>query len=109
IAKIMAGLVASYRGKFDEVISTIEQALAALDAGASLPWRLPARLLLVRAYAALGRADETERVLADAAEHTGQQVAVHDPQLMIAKSWLAAAKGLEYRAVQLARAAAAAA
>jgi hypothetical protein len=98
IANIMAGLVASYRGKFDDVISTIEQALAALDAGASLPWRLPARLLLARAYAALGRADETERVLADAAEHTGQQVALHDPQLMIAKSWLAAAKGLEHEA-----------
>ena len=106
IAKIMAGLVAVYRGKFPDVISSIEQALAAQAAEGPLPWQLPARVLLVKAYAALGRTDEAERVLADAQERTGRCVALHRPQLTIAKSWLAAAKGFERRALELARAAA---
>ena len=106
IAEIMAGLVAIYRGKFPDAISVIEQAIAAQAAEVSLAWRLPERILLAKAYAALGRADEAERVLADAAEHSGQQMAVHSPQLMVARSWLAAAKGLERRAAELALAAA---
>jgi DNA-binding CsgD family transcriptional regulator len=106
IAKIMAGLVAVYRGRFPDAISSIEQALAALAAEASLPWRLPARLLLAKAYAALGCADEAERVLADAEEHSGPSVALHSPQAMIAKSWVAATRGFERRAIELARAAA---
>ena len=106
IAKIIAGLLATYRGKFLDAISSIEPAIAALSEEAQLPWRLPARLLLAKAYAALGRAPEAERVLGDAAEHSGQFVALHTPQLMISNSWLAAAKGSNHRAVELARAAA---
>ena len=106
IAKIMAGLVAVYRGKFPDVVSSIEQALAAQAAEGPLPWQLPARVLLLKAYAALGRTDEAERVLADAEERTGRCVALHRPQLVIAKSWLAAAKGFDRRALELARAAA---
>ncbi|NED64490.1 tetratricopeptide repeat protein, partial [Streptomyces sp. SID10244] len=75
IAKIMSGLVATYRGCFREAISAIEQALAALNAETSLPWRLPARLLLARAYAALNDVTEAERVLRDAEEHVGSHVA----------------------------------
>jgi DNA-binding CsgD family transcriptional regulator len=106
IAKITTGLVATQRGKFPDAILSIEQALAALNAESSLPWRLPARALLARAYAALGNVVEAERVLAEAKEHAGRFVALHDPQIMIAKSWLAAAKGGERPAVELARAAA---
>jgi DNA-binding NarL/FixJ family response regulator len=106
IAKIMAGLVATYRGNFPHAISSIEQALAALAAEEPLPWQLPGRLLLARAYAALGSIDQAERVLDEAKEHRGRFVALHDPQLMIAKSWLAAAKGDHRSAVQLAHAAA---
>jgi DNA-binding NarL/FixJ family response regulator len=106
IAKITAGLVAVYRGKFPDAISALEQAVAAQDAEVSLTWRLPARILLAKAYAALGRADEAERVFADAKERTGQHAAIHSPQMMVAKSWHAAAKGLERRAVELALAAA---
>jgi DNA-binding NarL/FixJ family response regulator len=107
IAKIMAGLVATYRGRFPEAISYIEQALAALNAEASLPWRLVGRLLLARAYSALGRTEDAERVLDEAREHSGPQVALHDPQLAIAKAWLAAARGGDRTAVDLARSAAA--
>jgi hypothetical protein len=106
IAKIIAGLVATHRGKFLDAISSIEPAVAALSGEISLPWRLPARLLLARAYAALGRSAEAERVLADAAEHSGQFVALHAPQLMIAKSWIGAVKDSSRRGIELARAAA---
>jgi DNA-binding NarL/FixJ family response regulator len=106
IAKIIAGLVATYRGHFPQAISSIEQALAALTAEASLPWRLPARLLLARAYAALGRSEQTERVLDDAMEHAGAFMALHEPQRLIARSWLAAAKGHDRSAVELSCAAA---
>lgn len=106
IAKIMAGLVATYRGRFREAISSMEQAIAALNAEASLPWQLPARVLLVRAYAALTNVDEAERVLEDTQEHTGPHEALWEPQVMIAKAWLSAAKGGERSAVDLARAAA---
>lgn len=109
IAKIMAGLVATYRGRFLEAISSIEQALAALNAETSLPWRLPARLLLVRAYAALGQTDQAERVLDDSTEHTGGHVELHEPQRMIAKAWLTASYGGERTAADVARRAAQAA
>jgi DNA-binding CsgD family transcriptional regulator len=106
IAKIMAGLVATYRGNFPEAISSFEQALAALNAETSLPWRLPCRLLLARAYAALGRTAETDRVLADAKEHAGPHLAIHEPMAMIAQAWLAAGRGGKRTGVDLARAAA---
>ena len=109
IAKITAGLVATYRGRFAEAISSIEQALAALNAETSLPWRLPARLLLARAYAALGQTGQAERVLEDATEHTGRHVELHQPQRMIAKAWLTAALGGERTAAEAARRAAQAA
>jgi DNA-binding CsgD family transcriptional regulator len=109
IAKIMAGLVATYRGRFPEAITSIEQALAALNAETSLPWRLPARLLLARAYAALGQTGQAERVLDDATEHTGSHVELHEPQRMIAKAWLTAAHGGERTAAEAARRAAQAA
>ena len=106
IAKIMAGLVATYRGKFHQAIAAFEQALAALNAENSLPWRLPGRLLLARAYAGLGRTAEAERVLADANEHAGPHLDLHEPMAMIAKAWLAASRGAARTGVDLARAAA---
>jgi hypothetical protein len=106
VAKIRSGLVATHRGKFRDAISLIENALTTLDNEPPLPWRLPARVLLARAYAALGRTADAERVLADAGEHAGPFVALHDPQVTIVESWLAAAKGAHRRAVDLARAAA---
>jgi DNA-binding NarL/FixJ family response regulator len=106
IAKITTGLVATHRGRFPDAISSIEQALAALAAEASLPWRLPARLLLARAYAAVGKIDHAERVLADAKEHSGEYVALHEPHRLIAKAAVAAAKTGERQGIELAREAA---
>ncbi|MDF0528800.1 LuxR C-terminal-related transcriptional regulator [Tsukamurella sp. 8F] len=102
IARISAGLVDTHSGRFPAAVAAIEEALAALNAESSLPWRLPARLILVRAYAALGRASEAERVLADADEHVGPQVAVHDPARTLARSWVLAARGADRSAADLA-------
>ena len=99
LAKIMSGLVAVYRGKFPDAIAALEQAIAAQAAEVAMPWRLPARVLLSKAYAGLGRADEAERVFADAEEHTWLHEALWYPQLVIAKSWHAAARGLAPRAI----------
>lgn len=99
IAKIMAGVAATYSGSFREAISEFEQALAALNAKQPLPWRLPGRLILVRAYAALNDVDEAERVLRDAEEHSGAHLAIHEPQRVLAQAWIAAAQGAEREAV----------
>ncbi|MFF0492653.1 LuxR C-terminal-related transcriptional regulator [Nocardia sp. NPDC004068] len=106
IAKIGAGVVATYRGRFREAITSFEQALAAMHAEKSLPWQLPARLLLVRAYAALGDVPQAERVLAEAAQHSGPHLALHEPQRLLAQAWLAAASAGRHSAVELARKAA---
>jgi DNA-binding CsgD family transcriptional regulator len=106
IAKVMAGLVATYRGRFPDAVSSLEQALAALSAEDPLPWLLPARLLLARAYAALGSTEQAERVLEDCQQHAGRSMDLHEPQRMIAQSWLAAATRGERPAAELACAAA---
>ncbi len=106
ITKIMAGCVEVYRGCFPDAVSSLEQALAALNAENSMPWRLIARLLLVRAYAALGETKRAERVLDETDEHLGPHMALHQPQALIAKAWLVAARGGERTAIDLARAAA---
>lgn len=106
ISKIMAAMVDTRRGCFPQVISQIEQALAAFTAEVPLPWRLPARLLLAKAYAVLGDPQQAQRVLTEADEHTGDHMALHRPSRMIAQSWLAAAENSEQRSIHLARAAA---
>ncbi|WP_054814737.1 helix-turn-helix transcriptional regulator [Nocardia arizonensis] len=106
IAKIAAGVVATARGRFREAITAFEQALAALNAEETLPWQLPARLLLARAYATLGDVEQAERVLNDADEHSGRHLALHEPQRVIARAWLAAASHSRHSAVELARKAA---
>jgi DNA-binding CsgD family transcriptional regulator len=106
IAKITSGLVATYRGNFPDAIASFEQALAALAAEEPLPWQLPGRLLLARAYAALGNTGQAERVLADATKHAGRFMALHEPMRLIARSWLAAATGVERSAIDFARRAA---
>lgn len=106
IAKIMAGVVATHRGKFAEAIPSFDQALAALNAERSLPWHLPARILLARAHAALGHVAEAEQVIADTAEHSGHHMELHQPQLTLSRAWLAAARAADHVAVDLARSAA---
>jgi DNA-binding NarL/FixJ family response regulator len=109
VTKVMAALVANYRGQFTDVISPIEQALAALVGEDTLPWQLPAQLLLARAHAALGRPEEADRVMAEADRHMGPHMAIYGPQVTLANAWVAAARGGDRTAITLARKAAEAA
>ena len=109
LTKVMAAVVANYRGRFADVISPIEQALAALVGEDTLPWQLPAQLLLARAHAALGRPDKADQVMVEAARHTGQHMAIYGPQVILANAWVAAARGGDKTAIALARKAAEAA
>ncbi len=102
ITKAMDALVASYRGRFPDAVSACEQALAALQAENTLPWDLPVRLLLTRAHAALGRPDEAQQAFAEAAKHMGAHMAIYGPQMTIARSWIAAARGANGAAIRLA-------
>ncbi|MGY0499661.1 LuxR C-terminal-related transcriptional regulator [Nocardia sp. FBN12] len=106
IARIAAGVVATYRGRFRDAIAAFDQALAALDAENSLPWKLPARLLLARCCAAMGEVEHAERVLGEAEEHHGPHTLLHEPQRLIAQAWLAAAQHRVHCAIDLARRAA---
>ncbi|WP_040631804.1 LuxR C-terminal-related transcriptional regulator [Smaragdicoccus niigatensis] len=106
ISKGIAGTVALGRGHLAEVVALIEQALAAMSAEVPLPWRLPAMILLAKAYAGLGRADDSARVLAETQAHTGGHMAIHEPHLMLARAWAAAAEDAPQRAIDIARRAA---
>lgn len=101
IAKIMPGLVATHRGAFRTAAKAIEQALAALNAETSLPWQLPARLILVRAYAALGEVAKAQQVIDDAEEHSGPHLRLHEPQRTISRAWIAASTGSPREAIEL--------
>ncbi|MGK2882867.1 MAG: LuxR C-terminal-related transcriptional regulator [Mycobacterium sp.] len=107
IAKIMAGVVATHRGRFPDAIASFEQALAALNAEKNVPWHLPARIIFARAHAALGHIPEAEQILLDTNEHTGPHMLLHEPQLILTKAWVAAARGADRTAVDLAQEAAA--
>lgn len=107
IAKATAGLVSATRGLFPRAIAEIVPALAALRAEAPLPSRLMAQLLLARSHAALGQFASAEETLADIERHFGPQVATHEPQVLICKAWLAAARGAHRTAADLAQQAAA--
>ena len=102
VTKVMAALVANYRGQFTDVISPIEQALAALVGEDTLPWQLPAQLLLARAHAALGQPEKADRVMAQAARHMGPHMAIYGPQVTLANAWVAAARGGDKTAIALA-------
>ncbi|MDV7088635.1 helix-turn-helix transcriptional regulator [Rhodococcus opacus] len=103
LSRVMAGEVALRRGRLPAVIELLEQALAALTAETSLPWQLPPRILMVKAYAALGRIDDAQRVLAETEQHSGGFVELHTPRLASARAWIAAAEDSECRSIKLAR------
>ncbi|SIR85694.1 LuxR C-terminal-related transcriptional regulator [Williamsia sterculiae] len=103
MAALLIATVDIAEGRFDTAIGRLRQILAVLDTQVAAAWGYPARVLLVQAYAATGRADDADRTLADAIRLMGRYVAVFAPQLQLARSWAAAAQGVVGDAVDIAR------
>ena len=103
MANIVVGSVELARGRFVDAAARLEQSLAALISEAATSWSFPARIMLVQAYAGMGRTSDAARVLAEAKERFGRHVAVFGPQLRIAQARLSAAEGTVTLAVGLAR------
>ena len=93
LAKMLAGTVDVARGRFQAAVSRMEDTVAALTSESAAPWSFPARLLLARSYCALGRVEPAAKTIADLRSLMGRHVAVFEPQLCIAESWLAATQG----------------
>ncbi|MEU7630359.1 LuxR C-terminal-related transcriptional regulator [Nocardia sp. NPDC049220] len=106
MSKILQGTVDVAQGRFPDGIEHLEQALAALAAEGAAAWMFPARIRLAEAYSALGRATEAAESIAEATARGGRHSAVYEPQLELARAWLAAADGTVTLAVRIALAAA---
>lgn len=106
MSKILQGTVDVAQGRFPDGVEHLEQALAALTAEGVAAWMFPARIRLAEAYSALGRAGEAAEVIVEATARGGRHSAVYEPQLDIARAWLAAAEGTVTPAIRLAMAAA---
>jgi DNA-binding CsgD family transcriptional regulator len=102
MANVLAGTVGVARGQFAETVSRMEQTVAALTAESAASWSFPARLLLAQSYCVLGRVQPGARMVAELRTRFGRHVAVFEPQLKIAESWLAAAEGNVSAAIELA-------
>ncbi|RJO76724.1 LuxR family transcriptional regulator [Nocardia panacis] len=102
MSKILQGTADVAGGRFLDGIEHLEQALAALHAEGAAAWMLPARIRLAEAYSALGRCTEAAEAIAEAAARHGRHTAVYEPQIELAKAWLAAAEGTVTPAVRLA-------
>ncbi|GAA5045138.1 helix-turn-helix transcriptional regulator [Nocardia callitridis] len=102
MSKILQGTVDVAHGHFPNGVENLEQALAALTAEGAAAWMFPARIRLAEAYSALGRTREAADAIAEATARGGRHSAVYEPQLELARAWLAAAEGTVTPAVRLA-------
>ncbi|MCX5045190.1 LuxR C-terminal-related transcriptional regulator [Aldersonia sp. NBC_00410] len=106
LANTMIGTANVAMGRFGDAVPRLEQAIAAFPEKSAATWSLPAKILLIEGYAALGRSADAARLCTDAKSRMGRHVALFGPQLDVAEAWLAAAEGAVGRSVELARAAA---
>ncbi|MEU2105659.1 LuxR C-terminal-related transcriptional regulator [Nocardia sp. NPDC019255] len=102
MSKILQGTVDVAQGRFLDGIENLEQALAALAAEGAAAWMFPARIRLAEAYSALGRPVEAAESIAHATARGGRHSAVYEPQLEVARAWLAAAEGTVTPAIRIA-------
>jgi DNA-binding NarL/FixJ family response regulator/tetratricopeptide (TPR) repeat protein len=106
MSKILQGTIDVATGQFLAGIEHLEQALAALAMEGAAAWNMPARIRLAEAYSALGRPAEAAESIAEATARGGRHSAVYEPQLEIARAWVAAAEGTVTPAIRLAMSAA---
>lgn len=102
MAGIHVGTVSLARGDLTAAIPQLEQSLAALAGQRRVSWAFPAKYTLIQAYSALGIIDSAQRMLVEAEESNGLQVAVFEPQLILARAHLAAATGMVGSAIDTA-------
>lgn len=93
MANVLAGTVEVARGRFRAALARMEETVAALTAESAASWSFPAQLLLAQSYCALGLLDPGAKTIAELRTRVGRHVAVFEPALRIAESWLAAAEG----------------
>ncbi|MBD0322246.1 MAG: helix-turn-helix transcriptional regulator, partial [Aldersonia sp.] len=103
LANTLMGTADVAQGRFGDAVPRLEQALAALHAKAAASWILPAEILLVQTYAAIGRTGDAAAIYADAQARMGRHVAIFEAQLGLARAWLAAAEGTTSIAIESAR------
>ncbi|KOS57404.1 helix-turn-helix transcriptional regulator [Rhodococcus rhodochrous] len=109
LANILLGTVETARGRYTQATHRLEQAVAALhvdDSADAISWNVPAYIALAQGYAVLGRTHEAHDALTRAQARGGRHVAIFDPQLQLARAWLAAVQGETSTAITLARTAA---
>ncbi|KXO99098.1 helix-turn-helix transcriptional regulator [Tsukamurella pseudospumae] len=106
LAGIHVSAVELARGGFAGVVQQSEQTLATVRDRPDVSWVFPARFQLAQARAALGDAAAAAAAMADARSHFGDNVAVFDHQLAIARAWQQAAAGTVSLAIATCREAA---
>ncbi|HZA09948.1 helix-turn-helix transcriptional regulator [Mycobacterium sp.] len=102
ITNVLVGTVGVARGRFAEMVTRMEQTVAALTSESAASWSFPARLMLAQSYCALGRVEPGAKMVAELRTRFGRHVAVFGPQLRIAEAWHAAAEGNISSAIDLA-------
>ena len=98
----LASMVEVARGRFPDVVSRMEQTVAALTSESTAAWSFPARLLLAQSYCALGRIDSGAKMVAELRTRFGRHLALFEPQLRLTEAWLAAAQGNVSAAIEFA-------
>jgi DNA-binding NarL/FixJ family response regulator len=98
----LASMVEVARGRFPDVVSRMEQTVAALTSESTAAWSFPARLLLAQSYCALGRIDAGAKMVAELHTRFGRHLALFEPQLRLTEAWLAAAQGNVSAAIEFA-------
>jgi DNA-binding CsgD family transcriptional regulator len=104
---ILLGQAALAQGDVDRALRWLREAHASLDAlGEFGGWLFRCRLSLTQALAMAGQVGEAKRALAELNENRHPAFAFLEPELVLARAWVAAAEGTPSQALVLARQAA---
>lgn len=104
---VLLGQVALAQGEVGYALRWLREARASLDAlGEYGGWLFRCRLSLTQALAMAGRVSEAKRALAELDENRHPAFAFLEPELVLARAWVAAAEGALSQALALARRAA---
>ncbi|MFH5227375.1 LuxR C-terminal-related transcriptional regulator [Antrihabitans spumae] len=105
IGGVLLGQVLFARGDLPAACAEFKSSAAGLE-GTGYSWAMLSATHLAQAAAALGRRDEAHDALARAERLFGDNVAIFEPELLLARAWVAASDGDSPTARSLARQAA---